>query len=98
MGAWRDQYEDKNAIDAAGKLPGGERFQTVPEFRQLLVDRQDRFTRCLAEKLLTYALGRELEIGDRPSIDQVVTELDEKNGGLRSLVRQVVLSESFQNN
>ncbi|HAY82237.1 MAG TPA: hypothetical protein DCY79_20725 [Planctomycetaceae bacterium] len=98
VGAWRDQYEDKNAIDAAGKLPGGERFQTVPEFRQLLVDRQDRFTRCLAEKLLTYALGRELEIGDRPSIDQVVTELDEKNGGLRSLVRQVVLSESFQNN
>lgn len=51
-------------------------FRTVSEFRELLADREDQFSRCLTEKLMTYALGRELEIGDRPSVDSILAELD----------------------
>ena len=71
-------------------------FRTVPEFRKLLVDRQDQFNRCLTEKLMTYALGRELEVGDRPSVDEILAELDGKKSGLRDLMRLVVLSKPFQ--
>ena len=95
IGGWRDEYERNTPIDSAGQLPSGDAFQTVPEFRKLLIDRQDQFNRCLTEKLLTYALGRELEVGDRPSVDNILAQLDDKNGGLRDLIRLVVLSKSF---
>jgi hypothetical protein len=98
IGGWRDKYDPKTPIDSAGKLPGGDSFRTVPEFRKLLVDRQDQFNRCLTEKLMTYALGRELEVGDRPSIDAILAELDGKQGGLRELIRLVVLSKPFLRN
>jgi len=98
IGGWRDAYEEKTPIDSTGKLPGGDSFQTVPEFRKLLVDRQDQFTRCLTEKLLTYALGRELEVGDRPGIDKISKEMASKDKGLRDLIQAVVASESFLQN
>ena len=98
VGGWRDEYEKKMPIDSAGKLPDGDSFQTVSEFRELLVDRQDQFNHCLTEKLMTYALGRELEIGDRPAIDEILAELHGKKGGLRDLIRLIVLSGSFQSN
>jgi len=98
VGGWRDKYEAKTPIDAAGRLPGGDSFRTVSEFRKLLVDRRSQFDRCLAEKLMTYALGRELEVADRPSVDEVLVDLDRKKGGLRDLIRLIVLSKPFQNN
>jgi len=98
IGGWRDEYGKKSPIDSAGKLPGGDSFRTFPEFRKLLVDRQDQFNRCLSEKLMTYALGRELEVGDRPGIDKILAELDGKKGGLRELIRLVVLSKPFLSN
>jgi hypothetical protein len=98
VGGWRDIYETKETIDAAGKLPNGDVFSTVPEFLKLMVDRTEQFNRCLTEKLLTYALGRELEIGDRPATDKILAELAEKKGGLRDLIRLVIVSEPFGKN
>jgi hypothetical protein len=98
IGGWRDEYEDKMPVNAAGKLPSGDVFSTVPEFRKLILDRKEQFDRCLTEKVLTYALGRQLEIGDRPATDQILAELNAKNGGLRDLIRLVVLSEPFGKN
>jgi RNA polymerase sigma factor (sigma-70 family) len=53
------------SIDASGDLVGGESFKGAAEFRELLVnEKKDEFIRCLSEKMLTYALGRGLEIAD----------------------------------
>jgi hypothetical protein len=98
IGGWRDEYEKKMPVDASGQLPGGERFSDVRQLRTLLVKQHDKFNRCLTEKLLTYALGRELEIGDRPATDKIIAELAEKKGGLRDLIRLVILSELFEKN
>ena len=98
IGAWRDKYEKETPIDAAGILPTGDAFSNVPEFRKLMVDRTPQFNRCLTEKLLTYALGRELEIGDRPATDKILAELKETKGGLRDLIRLVISSDSFARN
>jgi hypothetical protein len=98
IGGWRDEYAGKTPVDATGKLPNGDSFSTVPEFRKLLVDREDQFNRCLAEKLMTYALGRKLEVGDRPAIDKILAELETKSGGLHDLIRLIVLSQPFLSN
>ena len=98
IGGWRQNYDGNAPIDPAGKLPGGERFRTVSEFRTLIVQRSDQFARCLTEKLLTYALGRELEISDRPTVDAILTEMQHNKGGLKDLILLIVQSKSFLNN
>tara|TARA_B100001057_G_C22820822_1_gene939321 strand:- start:852 stop:2042 length:1191 start_codon:yes stop_codon:yes gene_type:complete len=98
IGGWRDSYEKNRPIDSAGKLPGGDSFRTVSEFRKLLLERQGQFDRGLTEKLMTYALGRELEVSDRPGIDAILTDLNDADGGLRDLLRLIILSDLFLSN
>ena len=98
IGAWRTQYGKQLPVDASGKLPSGEAFSGITELRTLLIERHETFTRSLTEKLMTYALGRELEIGDRPSTDKILAELQASNGGLRDLVRLIVQSKPFLSN
>ena len=97
VGKWREKYEGNLDIDSAGTLPGGDGFKTLPQFRQLLLMRKDEFNRCLTEKLLTYALGRQLGINDRPELDHILSQLDE-NSGLRDLIQLIVSSATFQTN
>ena len=98
IGAWRNSYEGKIPVDSTGTLPGGDSFSTVDEFRTLLVNRQGQFNRCLTEKLMSYALGRELNPSDRPSIDKILAEVEGKKLGLSDLIRLVVESEPFLSN
>lgn len=96
IGQWRDTYgEDRAEIDASGELPSGEGFEDIVEFKKALMNRQDTFTRALVGKMLAYAIGRRVEIMDRPVIDKILTSLDEDGGGFRDLVHRVVLSEPF---
>ena len=48
--------------------------------------------------MMTYALGRVLEVGYRPSIDKILAQLEGKKGGLSDLIHPVALSKPFQNN
>ena len=98
IGQWRSRYGNKLKIDASGVLPSGERFKNPSQFRKLIIEREDEFTLCLTEKLITYALGRELDLRDRSTIDGIVDELDERAGGLADLVEAIVVSDTFGRN
>jgi hypothetical protein len=98
IGAWRDQYERKLKVDSSGRLPDGRSFASNAEFRKLVVGQEDIFTRCLTKKLLTYAIGRQLNSSDRPDIDRISKEMAGKDKGLRDLIQAVVASESFLQN
>ena len=67
----------------------------MTEFKAALLEREDAFARCLVEKLLLHALGRELEITDRPHIRAILTTAAD-NYRLRDLVLAVVESDTFQ--
>ena len=98
IGSWRDQYPDKLPVDASGKLDNGETFDNASNFRQLLATREKSFTRCLTKKLLTYALGRELNSNDRPTIDHICEEMAQPKKGLRDLIQSIINSETFLKN
>jgi len=98
IGGWRDEYDGKVSIDSSGKLPDGDSFETPAEFQDALMRRKDQFTRCITEKLLAYALGRELEVSDRPVIDEIVQEISSPGKGLRDLIQEIVASRSFLEN
>lgn len=82
-------------VDASGKLPTGETFGGIREFKKLMLARSDDFARCLTEKLLVYGLGREMGFSDREAIEAIVARTKKEAGGLRTLVHGIVESETF---
>jgi Protein of unknown function (DUF1592)/Protein of unknown function (DUF1588)/Protein of unknown function (DUF1587)/Protein of unknown function (DUF1585)/Protein of unknown function (DUF1595)/Ca-dependent carbohydrate-binding module xylan-binding/Planctomycete cytochrome C len=95
VGAWRTK-DGKFDIDPSGVLPDGRSFNGPAELKALLKGQKDLFGRCLAEKLLTYALGRGLEYYDRCAVDQILGGLAQKDNRFSALVAEVVKSEPFQ--
>ena len=56
-GKWRTQ-DGKFPVDSSGAFPNGKAFNGPAQMKTLLRDNMPEFTRCLAEKMLTYSLGR----------------------------------------
>jgi len=84
-------------VEAADELEGGRAFADVDGFKQLLLDNPDQFVRGLAEKLMVYATGHELEFADRPEIERIVAEAAPKQYGFRGLIHSIVQSQTFRN-
>jgi hypothetical protein len=95
VGAWRTQDGD-TAVDAGGELPGGRSFKGPKELRQVLLDRRDEFRRCLAEKLLTYALGRGLEWYDACAVERIAERTAAGGDKFSVLVAEIVKSPAFR--
>jgi hypothetical protein len=94
VGRWREQ-EDGHAIDAATELADGTRIAGPADLRRALLARSDAFVTALTERLMTYALGRELDYRDRPSVRSVVRAAAASDHTLPALVRAIVLSDTF---
>ena len=58
--------------------------------------KKDLFSRALAEKILTYALGRGLEYYDRCAVDKILAALDKNGDKFSTLLVETVKSEPFQ--
>ena len=92
---------DKNQIAAASKTlhdhwRAGTKFDGLDGLRSVLHGRQDEFAATVTEKLLTYALGREIEYFDQPVIRQIAR--DAAPGGYRwsSIIMGITKSMPFQ--
>lgn len=96
LGRWRDM-EREVPIEPAGKLVTGEEFSGVQELKRILVEeRREDFYHCLAEKLLTYALGRGLEYHDVHAVDRLVERLERSGGRANDLILGIIESAPFQ--
>jgi len=82
-------------VDASGHLKSGEAFSGIREFKKLLLQRKSDFAKCLTGKLLTYGLGREMGFSDREAIDRMVEATDRQGGGLRTLLHEIIESDTF---
>jgi hypothetical protein len=61
-----------------------------------LLNSGDEFVRTVAEKLLTYALGRGVDYSDAPTIRRLVRDLARNDYRWSALVLGVVQSAPFQ--
>ncbi len=96
VGRWRDRSESNEAIDASGILPDGTSFAGPEGMRAALLRDQRRFVATVAEKLLTYALGRNVESFDMPSVRAIVRDAEEDDYSFSSIVVGIVESTPFQ--
>lgn len=83
-------------VDATGKLPTGETFNGPRELRQVLLKRKGRFAENLTEKLLVYALGRELQPADAPTVNAITADLAANDYRFSRLVLGIAASYPFQ--
>ncbi len=97
IGAWRDYDEAAGApIDARSELSGGRPVDGPVALREALLERDDQFVQALAEKLMMYALGRELEYYDMPQVRAVVRAARAKEYRFSALVAGIVQSAAFR--
>jgi hypothetical protein len=94
-GAWRTK-DGTFSIDPSGTLPDGRSFRDPGELRKLLRAEPEKFRRCLAEKLLTYGLGRGVEASDRCSVDAISKTSANHGDTMATMILAVVTSDPFQ--
>lgn len=96
IGAFR-RKDGAFAIEAGGRLVTGEAFEGPAELRKILLStKRDDFLRCLAERMLTFALGRGMEHYDRCAIDEIARKLNGQEYRFNVLVTAIVESVPFQ--
>ncbi len=95
VGRWRTVEEGK-PVDATGGLPGGSKFVGVSGLEDALLNRPEMFVGTLAEKLLTFALGRGVESFDAPAIRKIVRDARAEDYRFSALIVGIATSTPFQ--
>ena len=95
VGAWRTK-DGKLPVDASGTLPEGQSFTGPAQLKAILMAKKTAFVRCLAEKLLTYALGRGIEPYDHCNLDTIGKQVARHDYRFSALVTAIVQSEPFR--
>ena len=95
IGRWREQDDTGGAIDAAGELPGGNHFTSPKELKAIIAERKLELARNLTEKLLAYALGRQLEGYDEIVVDQLMETIAKDDFRMQTIVTEIVTSYPF---
>jgi hypothetical protein len=95
VGAWRTR-EAGAPIDASGQLMDGTAVDGPGSLRAALVARPEVFVGHLVERLLTYALGRQLQHSDMPAVRAIVRASAAREYRLSSIVLSIVTSPPFR--
>jgi mono/diheme cytochrome c family protein len=95
VGGWRNR-DAGSPIDASAELTDGTHIDGVGGLRQVLLAKSDLFVGTMAEKMLTYALGRGLEYYDRPVVRAVTRDAARQEYRFSALVMAVVNSTPFR--
>jgi hypothetical protein len=95
VGKWRDR-EGGRPIDTTGVFPDGTSFTGIDGLKQELLRQPEQFVQTVTERLLMYAIGRNLQYYDAPTVRQIVREAASSRYTFSALVMGVVRSRAFQ--
>jgi hypothetical protein len=95
IGKWRDTTAGQ-PVDAVTALWDGTPLRGAADLRKALLARSPQFVETVAEKLLSYGLGRKVEYYDMPAIRSIVSHAKTGNYRFKELIKGVALSPAFQ--
>ncbi len=95
VGAWREKI-GKLPVDSTGELPDGRTFDGSTQLIGILKADKADFAECIADKLLTYAIGRGLTPADRGTVRKVAGQIAASDYRFSSLVLGIVNSPQFR--
>ncbi|MBL8839936.1 MAG: DUF1592 domain-containing protein [Planctomycetes bacterium] len=93
VGAWRDR-DGPHPVDDRGTLPDGRALAGAADLAEVVLE-GDAFTRCFAEQLLTFALGRGLLDDDRRAVHALVARYRGKSPTFEQLVVDLIGLDGF---
>jgi hypothetical protein len=96
VGRWRTRGEGDEKIDAVGALPSGVTFEGVAGLKKALLAHPETFATTVAERLLTYAVGRGTEYYDAPTVRAITRAAGNTDYRFSSLILGVIKSAPFQ--
>ncbi len=96
IGRWRTRGDLGEALDTTGTMPSGESFDGPQQLKRLLHARRDRIMQTVIERMLVYALGRQIARYDRTTIRQIARTLSAEEFRAQTLIREVALSLPFR--
>ena len=96
VGRWREKYPSGLAIDSTGELFGELAFTDIVGLKDQLLDHPEIFFRAFSEQLLSYAIGRRIDVNDTPAINRIVARVEEDHGQFSTVVRAIVASPPFR--
>ena len=96
VGRWRSTYENGREVDASGQLFRKHAFKNVVEFKDAILARPEKFMRAFSEHLLSYSLGRELKVTDKPAVDRITRRVLADRGRFSTVVVEVAKSMPFR--
>lgn len=96
IGGWRT-IEAGVPVDSKGALPGGAQFEGLAGLRKLLVtDYKEQFIRAVIERLLSYAVGRNVEYYDLPVVRAIAREAAPDDYHWSAVIVSIVKSLPFR--
>lgn len=96
VGRWRECYPSGLEIDSGGELFGTLPFADVVGLKDQFLDHPEIFIRAFSEHLLSYAIGRRLELNDAPAVDRIVARVEADHGQFSTVVQAIVASPAFR--
>jgi len=91
-----DRQAGNAKLDTSTVLPNGVAIDGPVELRKQLASRPEAFVGALTEKLMMYAVNRQLEYFDMPQVRKVVRNAKKDDYTLTSLVLGVVNTDAFR--
>lgn len=95
VGRWRVR-EPGAEIDSTGRMPNGTPIRGVVDLREAILERPEGFVSVVAQKLMTYALGRGVDYFDMPTIRSIVRSAGQSDFTFSSLVMGIATSDQFR--
>ena len=96
VGRWRDCYPSGLEIDSGGELFGELPFADIVGLKDHFLDHPEIFFRAFSEHMLSYAIGRRLEVNDTPAVDRILARVDADHGRFSAVVQAIVASDPFR--
>jgi mono/diheme cytochrome c family protein len=97
QGATLRKKRTQQPIESQAELPSGVKVGGMRELREeLLRSKSDDFRRAMLRKVMAYALGRSLTLGDVETADALVGALRDRGDRLPAVIELIVASEPFQ--
>lgn len=95
IGKYRSKTDGK-PVESDGVMPDGTKFEGMEGLRSVMHSRRDEFVETVAEKMLTFALGRGLEHYDQPVIRKITRDAARNDYKWSSIILGITNSLPFQ--
>jgi hypothetical protein len=106
IGGWRQNYraiQEKGRwqsgpeVDPSFVMPDGTPFNSMEEFKAILLNQPEKIAHNLVEKCIIYSTGASIEFADREVMEDIIHQISDESYGFRSLIHAVVQSPIFLN-